>query len=194
MKFLIIIALIGLIGCEEKKSNSYEQPSPVKEPSVESVKELSINKTKGEICDLHDDEEREMYRIFLVSDTDGDRLRFYRVNDNEDLAYPGLRTANLDLMYMFKASESDNFRHVSLLEKIYFKDNGIWRSYSEVIKAFEGQHGDKYILRRTRFLRDKDKHTQKDWEETNPEPFRVSFCRDAEVEIRMEWLPRRRGW
>jgi len=191
VKYLFIICLLGFIGCDENSNRSKQVTSVAQELSTQTVNvEPKAKKTWGEICDFHDDEERETYRVFIVFY--GNEIKFFRVNEIEDFAFPGLRTANIDLFGMFQASESDNFWYVSLLRgKIEFKDNGVWRTYEEVIKAYPGLDGVKYVWERTRFLRDIDKYAEKDWEESTPEPFRISFCKQAEIEVRMDHLPRR---
>ena len=191
MKYLLLLSLFGLVACNAKRETKkifIQGPVTTNEVKVE---EPQVKKISGETCDLYDEEEHERYRIFLV---ESGRTRFYRLNDHENLASPGVRTVNIDFYDMFKISESDNFMQVGVSERLNFNDRGVWKSYSELIKAEKGTYGDKYILKRTRFLRTNDRHSQNDWVRSHPEDFRISNCFKAEIQVTQEWLPKRKSW
>jgi hypothetical protein len=186
---ILIITALVLISCEKNRNHSQgtveNLASPTVEVTKEPVQETPKVKEKGEICNLYDEETRAQYRIFLVGNKD--LYLINRLNEEETIAYYGLRTTYLDLYSIYKSSNGE-LRVNSVQGNLEFNENGVLREYVEILKAYESEDNyTKFTLVRLRQFRGKDDN----WINSYPQPLTISSCHPEELEIQNKQLPKR---
>ncbi len=188
--FFFIAVLFTLISCQTDEHKSMTKKQGISETIIQPVQAVEFSKkSAGRLCDLYDSDENKSYRVFL-EDRNG-MIVFRRVNETENIAFPSLRTMNIDFYFMYKVKDQNLF-NVSIVEKMVINDKGVRKTHSEIITGQETPSKDGYTLFRKRFLRDIKKFTEDDWEISYPEPFHISSCKEDSLEVQLIELSERR--